>query len=117
MTYLPRSQGKPFSVTWQYDYGCTYTFRIYLEEGDQKTPSKPPHSDPGDQYDCYWTMDWPSLNASSPASRSWVAWVVVLLLVCGLATAAAVVYKKRQNPANTSDPVTGETPYSSLGAE
>ena len=117
MTYLPTLQGKPFSVTWQYQLGCTYTFRIYLEEGDQDAPSNPPQLDPGDQYECYWTMHWPSLNAFSPASRSWVTWVIVLLLVCGLATAAAVVYKKRQQAAKTPDLETGETPYSSLGAE
>ena len=63
MTYLPPSDGKAFSVTWRYQYGCEDTFRIFLTHGHQTQPQGSPYNDPDDPYDCFWVLHWPSLDA------------------------------------------------------
>eukprot|EP01043_Picozoa_sp_COSAG02_P011116 COSAG02_NODE_404_length_23022_cov_305.366008_15_plen_340_part_00 len=68
MTYLPSTRGTPFSVTWRFQYGCKNTFRIYLEDGQQTQPEEAPYNDPSDQYPCYWTSTWHSLQAFGPPS-------------------------------------------------
>ena len=58
MTYQPHSNG--LAVTWQYKFGCTNTFRIFLGQGHETQPLQAPHSDPNL---CYWTTYWASLDA------------------------------------------------------
>lgn len=87
MTYLPASDGKPFSVTWRYQYGCENTFRIYLEDGKQTQPGEAPYNDPDDPYECYWVTTWRSLQAFGTAKPKYDApddggmhWFAKLLL-------------------------------------
>lgn len=125
--------GSVFAVTWRYQQGCEYTFQLELEEGHEDMPTHAPDNDPYDGYECFWTMQWPSLNAfparpapapgdTSPGKSSAAPWVVACLLLCGFAIAAAVVYKKRSDhhqpsSALLTESVVEEKPYSSLGAE
>ena len=61
MTYQPHSNG--LAVTWQYQYGCSNTFRIFLGPGHESKPLQPPYNDPSDPYQCYWITNWASLSA------------------------------------------------------
>ena len=59
MTYQPAANG--VAVTWQYEYGCYNTFRVFLTEGHQAAPQAAPFNDPVDAFPCYWTLHWASL--------------------------------------------------------
>ena len=61
MTYQPGTNG--LAVTWQYEYGCTNTFRIFLGPGHETKPKQAPYNDPNDPYLCYWITNWASLSA------------------------------------------------------
>ena len=61
MTYQPAANG--VAVTWQYEYGCYNTFRVFLTEGHQAAPQAAPFNDPVDAFPCYWTLHWASLGA------------------------------------------------------
>ena len=48
MTY--RARGTELQVTWQFQHGCTNTFRVSLIPGSSTNPTVAPYNDPSDPY-------------------------------------------------------------------